>query len=106
MCTFFPEVSKHAFFKYSITTAHTEVLSSHYEKRVHIQSFSRSVFSCILTKYKDLRCKSLYSVRIQENTDQKKSVFGQFSRSDSVIQPIRMTSIRSRPSHPIYLDMH
>ena len=29
------------------------------------------VFSCIPTEYGDLRSKSAYSVRIQENTDQK-----------------------------------
>ena len=28
-------------------------------------------------------CKSPYSVRIQENTDQKKRVFGHFSHSDN-----------------------
>ena len=36
---------------------------------VQIRSFIWSVFSCIRTEYGDLRCKS---VRIQENTDQKK----------------------------------
>ena len=30
------------------------------------------IFSCIRTEYGDLRSKSLYSVQIQENTDQKK----------------------------------
>ena len=34
--------------------------------------FFWSVFSCILTEYGDLRGKSPYSVRIQENTDHKK----------------------------------
>ena len=41
-------------------------------KSVQIQSFSWSLFSCIPTEYRDLFHKSLYSVRIQENTDQKK----------------------------------
>ena len=41
-------------------------------KCVQIRSFFWSVFSCIRTEYGDLRSKSPYSVRIQENTDQKK----------------------------------
>ena len=39
------------------------------------------VFSCIRTEYEDFQSKSPYSVQIQENTDQKISVFGQLSRS-------------------------
>ena len=45
---------------------------------VQIWSTFWSVFSCIRTEYGDLRWKSLYSVRMQENTDQKNSVFGLF----------------------------
>ena len=41
-------------------------------KSVQIRSFFWSVFFCIRTEYGDLRSKSPYSVRIQENTDQKK----------------------------------
>ena len=41
-------------------------------KSVQIQSFFLPVFSCIRTEYEDLRSNSPYSVRIQENTDQKK----------------------------------
>ena len=37
-----------------------------------LQSFLWSVFSCIRTEYEDLRRIFPYSVRIQENTDQKK----------------------------------
>ena len=49
----------------------------HYEKyhcvkSVQIQSFFWSLFFCIRTEYGDLRSKYPYSVRIQENTDQKK----------------------------------
>ena len=44
----------------------------HCVKSVQIQSFFWSVFSCIRTEYGDLLRKSPYSVRIQENTDQKK----------------------------------
>ena len=41
-------------------------------KSVQRRSFFWSLFSCIWTKYKDLIRKSLYSVQIRENTDQKK----------------------------------
>ena len=44
----------------------------HCVKSVQIQSFFWSVFSCFRTEYGDLLPKSPYSVRIQENTDQKK----------------------------------
>ena len=40
-------------------------------KSVQIRNCFWSVFSCIRTEYGDLLCKSPYSVRIQENTDQK-----------------------------------
>ena len=43
----------------------------HCVKGIQIQSYFWSVFSCIWTKYGDLRSKSLYSVRMQEITDQK-----------------------------------
>ena len=46
--------------------------ASHCVKSVQIRSFFWSVFSCIWTKYGDLRSESPYSVPIQENTDQKK----------------------------------
>ena len=41
-------------------------------KSVQIRSFFWSLFSCIRTKYGDLRSKPPYSVPIQENTNQKK----------------------------------
>ena len=44
------------------------------------------VFSCIWTQYGGLFRYSPCSVRIQENTDQKNSVFGQFSRSADMRQ--------------------
>ena len=44
----------------------------HYVKSVQMRSFFWSVFSCMHTEYADLPSKSLYSVWIQENTDQKK----------------------------------
>ena len=43
----------------------------HCVKSVQIWSYFWSVFSCIRTEYGDLLRKSPYSVRIQENTDQK-----------------------------------
>ena len=40
--------------------------------------FFWSLFSRIWTKYRDLRGKSPYSVKIRERSDQKNSVFGLF----------------------------
>ena len=51
-------------------------------KIVQTRSSFWSAFSCIWTEYGDLRSKSPYSVGIQENTDQKNSVFGHFSCSE------------------------
>ena len=57
----------------------------HCAKGVQLPSFFWSLFSRIWTEYKDLRSKSLYSLRIQEVTDQKKkSVFGKFSCNDAL----------------------
>ena len=44
---------------------------SHCVKSVQIQAYFWSVFFCIRIEYGDLRSKSPYSIRIQENTDQK-----------------------------------
>ena len=41
-------------------------------KNVQIRNFLWSVFSRIQTEYGDLECKSPYSLRILENTEQKK----------------------------------
>ena len=54
----------------------------HCVKSVQIRSFFWSVFSCVRTEYRDLLLKSLYSFQVHENTDQKSSIFGHFSRSD------------------------
>ena len=40
-------------------------------KNVQIRDYFWSVFSCIRTEYKVLLSKSLYSVQIQQSTDQK-----------------------------------
>ena len=41
-------------------------------KNVQIRNFLWSVFSRIQTEYGELECKSPYSLRILENTEQKK----------------------------------
>ena len=46
----------------------------HRVKNVEIRSFFWSVFACIWTEYVALRSKFSYSVRKQENTDQKKRI--------------------------------
>ena len=51
-------------------------------KRCPNAEFFWSVFSRIWTEYGDLGRKSPYSVQVRENTDQKMSVFGHFSRSE------------------------
>ena len=50
------------------------IILSHYHcvKSIQIRIFFWSVFSCIRAECGELRSKSPYSVRIQENTDQKK----------------------------------
>ena len=45
--------------------------------------FSCSVFSHIRTECGDLLCKSVYSARMWENTNQKNSEYGHYSRSDN-----------------------
>ena len=54
----------------------------HYVKSVQIRSFFLSVFSCIRTECRDLRGKSTYSIRIQENKDQKTLRIWTLLRSD------------------------
>ena len=44
----------------------------HCVKSVQIRSFFWSVFACIRTEYGEIRSISPYSVRMRENTDQKK----------------------------------
>ena len=66
-------------------------------KSVQVRSFSCSVFSCIQTEYGHVLRKSLYSVRIQENTDQKKlriwTLSGHLSHSVHVYSENKLTSI-------------
>ena len=44
----------------------------HYVKSVQIRSFFWSIFSRIQAQYREILCISPYSVRMRENTDQKK----------------------------------
>ena len=55
--------------------------SSHCMKSVQIRSFFWSAFSRIRTEYGEILRISPYSARMRENTDQKNSVFGHFSRN-------------------------
>ena len=45
--------------------------------------FFWSVFSRILTKYREILCISLYSLQMRENTDQENTEYGHFSRGVS-----------------------
>ena len=58
----------------------------HCVKRVHIRSFLVRIFH-IQTEYREIRSISPYSVRMQENTDQKISEYEYFSRSVNVPFP-------------------
>ena len=72
--------SLHSIFNQGFASS-TESLSpetKHCVKSVQIRSFFWSIFSCIRTEYVVLLCKSPYSVQIQENADQKNSVFELF----------------------------
>ena len=64
-------------------------LVSHCVKSVQIRSFFWSVFSRIRNEYREIRSISLYSVRMPENTDQKKlriwTLFTQWVRSIKVL---------------------
>ena len=64
-------------------------------KSVQIRSFFWSLFSCTRIEYGDLLRKSPYSVRIQENTDQKKLRIGTlFTQCRSLIR-LNSLNIRS-----------
>ena len=73
---FFVGVSKLLDSKYPEASRHW-----HCVKSVQIRNFFYSVFSRIWTEYGEVLRISPYSVRMRENTDQKNSVFGHFSRS-------------------------
>ena len=54
------------------------------EKCPSTEFFLARIFR-IRTEYGDLHSESLYSVRIRENTIQKSSLFGHFSRSGNLM---------------------
>ena len=59
-----------------------------------------SVFSHIRTEYRPV---SPYSVRMQENTDQKNSKYGHFSRSDTewlLLGSYQLTEVQNRIEDP------
>ena len=70
-------------FQFSVKTSSTISENDiHFVKSVQIRSFFWSAFSGIQTEYEDLRSKSPYSIRIQENMDQKEHRTWTLSRSD------------------------
>ena len=64
----------------SLQTFKLKIFAKTLSEKCPNAEFFWSVFSCI---HSDLLGKSPYSVRLQRNTDQKSSVFGHFSRSES-----------------------
>ena len=58
----------------------------HCVKCVQIRSFFWSLFSRIRTEYVEIRSMSPYSVRMRENSNQKSSVSGHFSRSGEPLE--------------------
>ena len=60
------------YFLHKFNKVFSNLENKHCVKSVQIRSFLWSLFSCICAEYGYLRRKSLYSVRIQENKDQKK----------------------------------
>ena len=59
------------------------VFNRHYVKSARNRSSFWSVFSRIRTECGEIRSISPYSVRMRDNTDQKNSEYGHFSRSAS-----------------------
>ena len=66
-------------------------LSYYCVKCVQRRSFFCSVFSCIPTEYREIQSISPYSVRMRENTDQKKlRIWTRFTQCMSYAQFIKM----------------
>ena len=55
------------------------------KKCPYLELFS-SIFSCIWTKYGEIRSISPYLARMRENADQNNSEYGHFSRSEHLKQ--------------------
>ena len=70
-------------------------------KSVQIQSFFWPVFFCIRIEYGDLLRKSLYSVRIQENTDQKQIHIGHFHAMHILTKIITFLKICKNKSNAV-----
>ena len=82
-----------------------EVFDRYCLKIVQLRSFFWSVFSCIQIEYGDLRSTFPHSVRIQENTDQKNSIFGHFSRSEVFAILIIIPVNSSNSSYLLHLNI-
>ena len=83
----------------------------HCVKCVQIQSFFCSIFSRMRTECREILRISLYSVRMRENTDQKNSVSGYFSRSVENHKYIKLYRQKSQKekriiSHPFLSYLH
>ena len=66
----------------SFSAFRTNVSLIHCVKSVHIRSFSGPYFLAFGLNTESLHSKAPYSVRIQENTDQKNSEYRHFLHSD------------------------
>ena len=62
-------------------------------KKCPYSEFFWSTFSRIRTEYGEIQCTSPYSVRLWENTDQKDSEYGLFSRSVKTRTFVTLTQI-------------
>ena len=73
----------------------------HYSVFPLIRGFTVWLFSGISTECGNLRCKSLYLVRIQGNKDQKNFMFGLFSDSDTSKVYFQTVYTSSRKLHSL-----
>ena len=65
-----------------------------------------SVFSRIRAEYGEILHISLYSVLMQENTDQKISEYGHFPRSEAVYNSTKQALNGSKKKYMIYMTVH
>ena len=75
--------------KYKITRKHLiyiKRICNTLRRKCPYSEFFWSVFSRIRTEYGEIRSVSPYSVQMRENTDQKNSKYGYFSRSDILVK--------------------
>ena len=76
-------------FKVFPSSDYAEAYSTLHEKCSYSEFFW-SAFSRIVTEYGEILRISLYSVQMRENTDQKNSEYGHFSRSRKLCQTSKM----------------